>query len=535
MKTPINTKVMSKVIESVLLITCCMMFSGFCNAQSTLTTGLAAYYKLDGNSNDEVVPNNGNGTDITYSTGNGKIVQGAGFNGTTSKILVPNFSFSGDFSLSGWVKFQSSYAQLYPVWISHETGVLFEFFVSASWIGVSVPSFRIMQSGWKEVDAPSALSIGWHHLVGTVHVGGGATDLKLYVDGVNVASVPSPANQSGTSNLNIGCYPENSPNRVADFPIDEVGIWSRVLTAAEVTQLYNSGNGLTYPFTTTVTTQAVSSITAITATGNGNVTSDGGATITERGVCWNSSTAPTTANNKAISSGTTGAFTASMTGLTSGTLYYVKAYAINSFGTSYGGEVTYTTLAVVPTITTPTVSYITSNSAILGANITSNGGGAITARGTCWGTSANPTTNCVDEGGTATEIFTQARTGLSSSPVIYYRGYAINSIGTGYSADGTFTTLFTPATVNWNISNVQEITLTANRSFTFINGKNGGIYNLIIKQDGTGGRTISWPSNVKWTGGVLPVFTTTVNAVDMIKFIFDGTNFLAQITTLDIK
>lgn len=93
----------------------------------------------------------------------------------------------------------------------------------------------------------------------------------------------------------------------------------------------------------TVTTQAVSNIAQTTATGNGNVTADGGATITERGVCWKTSTGPTTADSKATASGTTGAFTASMTGLSANTTYYVKAYAINSVGTSYGSEVSFTT------------------------------------------------------------------------------------------------------------------------------------------------------------------------------------------------
>jgi hypothetical protein len=117
---------------------------------------------------------------------------------------------------------------------------------------------------------------------------------------------------------------------------------------AYATNSTGTGYGATVEVTTTspasaptVTTQAVTSVTATTATGNGNVTSDGGASITERGVCWNTTGTPTTADSKATSAGTTGAFTASITSLTSGTLYYVRAYAINSVGTSYGGEVTF--------------------------------------------------------------------------------------------------------------------------------------------------------------------------------------------------
>ena len=91
----------------------------------------------------------------------------------------------------------------------------------------------------------------------------------------------------------------------------------------------------------TVTTQAVTDLTGTTATGNGTVVSDGADTITERGVCWSTSLNPTTSDSKATSAGTTGPFTASITGVSSGTLYHVRAYAINSIGTSYGDDVTF--------------------------------------------------------------------------------------------------------------------------------------------------------------------------------------------------
>lgn len=96
---------------------------------------------------------------------------------------------------------------------------------------------------------------------------------------------------------------------------------------------------------------------------------------------------------------------------------------------------------VVPTVTTPTVASITNTTATLGANVTSTGVPySISSRGTCWGTTALPTTNCVAEGNTTTGVFTQARTGFTSGTPYYYRGYAVNTTGTGYSLDGTFTT-----------------------------------------------------------------------------------------------
>lgn len=91
----------------------------------------------------------------------------------------------------------------------------------------------------------------------------------------------------------------------------------------------------------TVTTEAVTNITGTTATGNGTVVADGGDAITERGICWSTSLNPTTSDSKAISAGTTGSYTASITSLSNGTLYHVRAYAINGLGTSYGADVTF--------------------------------------------------------------------------------------------------------------------------------------------------------------------------------------------------
>jgi len=96
----------------------------------------------------------------------------------------------------------------------------------------------------------------------------------------------------------------------------------------------------------TVTTQAVTNIAKTTATGNGNVTNDGAADITERGVCYclASHGTPDTGDSKQTKAGTTGAFTAEIIGLTPLTAYNARAYAINSEGTSYGDMYSFTTL-----------------------------------------------------------------------------------------------------------------------------------------------------------------------------------------------
>ena len=98
------------------------------------------------------------------------------------------------------------------------------------------------------------------------------------------------------------------------------------------------------PVIPTVTTTVVSNITDTTATSGGNVTSDGGAPVTARGVCWNTSSNPTTADNHTTDGSGTGTFVSYLTGLTPNTLYYVRAYATNSVGTAYGNELSFTTL-----------------------------------------------------------------------------------------------------------------------------------------------------------------------------------------------
>ncbi|GAI67358.1 unnamed protein product [marine sediment metagenome] len=142
----------------------------------------------------------------------------------------------------------------------------------------------------------------------------------------------------------------------------------------------------------TVTTQAVSDILIITATGNGNMTDNGGENASKRGVCWNTTGNPTVANDKSeeIGSFGVGAFTRPMTGLTPGQLYYVRAYAYNSAGYGYGSQVEFTT-GEAPTVTTQAVSDIAPVTATGHGTITDIGGENCSKRGVCWNTTGNPT------------------------------------------------------------------------------------------------------------------------------------------------
>lgn len=97
----------------------------------------------------------------------------------------------------------------------------------------------------------------------------------------------------------------------------------------------NSNDSTTVPVLTTI---SVSNITQSTASCGGNITSDGGSSITSRGVCWSTNTSPTITDNKSQDGTGIGGFISSISGLSSNTTYYIRAYATNNKGTSYGNE-----------------------------------------------------------------------------------------------------------------------------------------------------------------------------------------------------
>lgn len=181
-----------------------------------------------------------------------------------------------------------------------------------------------------------------------------------------------------------------------------------------------------------------------TALAGGSVVADGGAAVTARGVCWNTSATPTVSNFSTVTGTGVGNFSSTLWNLVPNTVYYVRAFAVNSAGTAYGNQMTITSgppLAPVLSATT-TVTEISSTTAASGGTITADKGAAITARGVCWATTAFPTiANSRTTNGNGTGVFTSALTGLSAGVMYYVRAYATNSAGTGYGTQVTFTTL----------------------------------------------------------------------------------------------
>ena len=198
-----------------------------------------------------------------------------------------------------------------------------------------------------------------------------------------------------------------------------------------------------------VSTTAVSEITTTTATSGGTITSDGGASVTARGVCWNTTLNPVVGGTCTSDGTGTGAFTSSITGLTPNTLYHVRAYATNSVGTGYGSDVTFSTLSssVLPALTTVEITGLTATTAISGGIISSEGSSSLTGWGICWATFLNPVVGgtCISGGSVTLPVtlpltFTGFITGLTPSTAYHVRAYATNSLGTGYGNDVTFLT-----------------------------------------------------------------------------------------------
>lgn len=194
-----------------------------------------------------------------------------------------------------------------------------------------------------------------------------------------------------------------------------------------------------------------SSATNITETGfdiSGSVVSTGGTSITEYGHCWNTYGTPTVNGNKTNlgSRDNTGSFTSNITRLEANTTYYIRAYAVNSKGTSYSKEITVTTkrAQTKPEVTISNATNITEEGFDIGGSIISTGGLSINSYGHCWSTYENPTINDSKNNlgqRSGTGSFTSNISGLKANTTYYVRAFAENDEGISYSQQMKVTTL----------------------------------------------------------------------------------------------
>jgi len=200
-----------------------------------LTDNLLAYYKLDGNSNDSVGSNNGTDTSISYVSG--KINQSALFNGTNSSVTLTISQIpTNTITYNYWIKSSSTTYQ--NIIRGEKLGML-------STIYLNKVRNYLYNGTWNTSDSNTSVNDGNWHMVTVTYNG---SSIKTYIDGVlDKTDTISITLTSPSTDFWFG-REISAGQAVLNGYLDEVGLWSRALSSTEVTQLYNSGAGLAYPF-----------------------------------------------------------------------------------------------------------------------------------------------------------------------------------------------------------------------------------------------------------------------------------------------
>ncbi len=213
---------------------------------------------------------------------------------------------------------------------------------------------------------------------------------------------------------------------------------------AYATNAYGTGYGEQITIKTTeglasIKTGTASSITSTSANCSGEVISDGDRQVTERGICWGTSPYPTKTNNHMVQGSGIGTFSCTITQLSAGTTYHFRAYAVNSAGTSYGENVTFTTSSAAPSVTTMSAKNITSSSATICGEIVSTGGLNITKVGFVY-QAENDYSNHTIQTTLSGNSFSYDLDNLQPNTKYYFWAYAVNQNGTSSGEVISFTT-----------------------------------------------------------------------------------------------
>ncbi len=257
------------------------------------------------------------------------------------------------------------------------------------------------------------------------------TDTQLPGNAMDHWSIPLDTNIYTGQTFYLRLYPHSTA----------AAGWAKLVAINDL-KIYGSTIGVTAD-PPTVTTAELSYLSTTFMTCGGNIPSDGGALVTERGVAWDTAANPTVNHSRTIDGTGSGAFVSHVTGLIPGETYYLRAYAINIADTAYGEERVFTTLdsVLVPVVTTAPVTSVMVTTAESGGEVTQWGGDTVTARGVCWDTAVAPT---LDDhfvvNGEGLGSFKSTLYPLVKGTKYYVRAFATNSAGTGYGEELSFTT-----------------------------------------------------------------------------------------------
>lgn len=271
------------------------------------------------------------------------------------------------------------------------------------------------------------------------------------------------------------------------------------------------------PTLASVNTGSAHDITTSTAVVNGEITDLGISTdtIIQHGHCWSTRETPTK-HDSCTSLGQiskTGSFTSNINGLKEGITYYIRAYATNKVGTSYGEQVTLEMKGELPVISLLEIVSNDAHSLGYKAEVTSSGSGAVIERGICLSTTPTPTKEeHAFINGNDTGLFVGELINLDRATIYYARAYAQNAFGISYSNQIQIKTL-----PELPIIQTKEVTnITTNSALS------GGI----IIDDG-GEELIE--KGICWSTEPEP----TINGYSSIG-ILEGSGFIATATDLDV-
>ena len=250
-----------------------------------------------------------------------------------------------------------------------------------------------------------------------------------------------------------------------------------------------------------VTTEPIVNIERTSAKSGGTVTDDGNAEVSERGVCWSINHSPTIADSKTVDGSGIGSFTSNITQLTPGVAYYVKAYATNSEGTGYGIELNFTTSIKPPSAAALAATLVTNTTATLNGAVNANGNSTTVTFeygiSNLYGSTAPGKPSPVT--GLSPTSVSAVIVGLTPNTAYHFRIKSVNTDGTAYSDDLTFTTRQAKTEAATNITNIGATlngTVNANNLSTFVTFEYGinssyGSTKESIPNTITGGNSIS--------------------------------------------
>jgi len=239
--------------------------------ENSLGSDLISYYKFDTDADDSNGSNDGTVTGATLTTSDGGVIDEAySFDGSNDNIAISGQGLkdiSGNFSVSLWIKRNGAQANGgYATFISRGTwsnagfwGIRYENPTSSYKISFDIYS----SSGTNSITSSNAFDDdNWHFITSTYKHSN--REFKIYVDGSLEGTATLGANTFTSYNVNTNIGRRNNADRPFKGYIDEVGIWTSVLTSDEVESLYNSGSGYAYPFTSAPSGPQVAKINDIT-------------------------------------------------------------------------------------------------------------------------------------------------------------------------------------------------------------------------------------------------------------------------------